>query len=344
MMQKVTMTIESSDPWTGLIPPDQISTVSGRRVDPKLQWGLYWAVDTDNNCLLILQHALDSHPKGRLPKLRGLDIETKIPQDSKHALLVIRLKDSEQREVFHRLCLDIIAATRLAHTESEAIERFLARTWRWHRMLRSGRDERLSDEKQKGLIGELVLMQRHLFQMIGIEASIRSWTGPLDAPKDFEIGRICIEVKARRGAATPFVVISTEHQLDISGLDTLFLVVSEVTGTSSDDPDGFTISDLARSILNDLQARDASALELFEQRLLAVGFDWGDDYTDKKWLVGPEHIFEVLAGFPRITADLYPSGITNVRYAISLQDCEAFRTDLAHLASLLKGDSNSDQC
>ena len=328
---------EHEDPWKGLIPPDQMTRVSGRRVDPQLKWKMYWAVDTDGSCLLILQHAMENRPESRLPKLRGLDIETRIPGDGNQAILVIRLKDNEQRDIFHRLCLDIITATRIAGSEEEAIERFLARTWRWHRLLRGGRNDKLSDEEQKGLIGELQLMQYHLFQIIGGEESIRSWMGPLDAPKDFEIGRVCIEVKTRRGAAAPFVTMSTEHQLDTMGLDSLFLFVLEVTGTSSDDPRGVTVSDVARKVFTELQDLDVSVVDLFEERLLAVGFDWEDDYTGNRWLVGSEYFYEVVEDFPRITPGMYPAGVTNVRYAIALQDCEAFRTDHINLASVLTG-------
>ena len=334
---------DSQDPWAELKIPDQTTKASGRRVDPELRWNLYWAVDADRSCLLILQHAPNLSSKRRLPNLRGLEIENRMPQDGNRALLVIRLKDNEQRDIFYRLCVDIIAATRSAQSEEEAVEQFLARTWRWHRLLRGGRDERLSDEEQKGLIGELKLMQQHLFPMAGVETSIRSWTGPLGSPKDFEVGRVCIENKARRGASTPFVSISSEHQLDTTGIDALFLVVSEVTGASSDDLNGLTISDAARSVLSDLQEQDASVIELFEQRLLATGFEWSHDYSDSKWLVGAEHIYEITENFPRIVPDMYPSGVSNVQYAISLKDCEPFRVDQTRLGSLLEGGAIDDR-
>ena len=334
-MPVVTMS-EHDDPWKSLSPPAQITSVSGRLVDPELNWKMYWAVDLDGSCLLVFQHAIENKPRSRLPKLQGLDIETRSREDANQANLVIRLKDKEQRALFHRLCLDVIAATRLAGSEEEAIERFLARTWRWHHLLRSGRNEKLSDEEQKGLIGELRLMQQVLFRTIGIEATIRSWTGPLNSPKDFEIGRICIEVKARRGSATPFVSISTEHQLDTMGLDALILVVIEVTGTSGDDPRGVTISDVAKMIHTKLQNMDESLAELFDDRLSATGFDWEDDYSESRWLVGSEHFFQVIEGFPRITPSVYPTGVTNVRYTIALHDCEQFRTDESNLKSILE--------
>lgn len=334
---------EFSSPWKGLAPPRQTSTVSGRLVDPELPWRLFWAVDSDRSCLLIFQHQPENRPQQKLPNLRGLEIESRRPQGNKNDLLVIRLKDNEQREIFYQLCLDIISATRLARSEEEAVERFLARTWRWHRLLRGGRDDRLSEEEQKGLIGELQLMREHLFPSIGVAASINAWTGPLDAPKDFEVGRVCIEAKARRGAATPFVAVSTEHQLDTKGLDALFLYVAEVTGTTEDDPTGFTVTELAKGVLEDIQTRDPSVIELFEERLLSTGFDWPDNYTDMKWLLGPERVFEVSEDFPRITPQAYPTGVANVRYSISLQDCEQFRTDFNRIALLLTGGAHGDQ-
>lgn len=324
------------DPWGGLVQPVQMSTVSGRRVDSELQWNLYWAVDTDGSCLLIFKHATENRPNRKMPNLRGLEIEERQQNNEEYSLLIIRLKENEQREIFYQLCLDIVAATRSAQDEKDAIERFLARTWRWHRLLRGGRDERLSDEEQKGLIGELQLMHQHLFPSIGIATSISSWIGPLDAPKDFEIGRVCIEAKARRGTATPFVAISTEHQLDTEGLDALFLNVTEVTGTSEDDPNGVTVTDICRHIYDIVQASDPSVIELFEERLLAVGFDWDDNYSDKKWLIGSEHVFNITENFPRVTPNMFPTGVTNVRYSISLRECEKFRSDYSHIISILR--------
>jgi hypothetical protein len=328
---------EVRDPWKDLSPPEQTSKVSGLLVDPSLQWGLYWAMDGDRSCLLMLQYARESVAKNKLPKLRGLEIETRFPQESGKALLVIRLKDSEQREIFLRLCLDIVEATRLARSEAEAVERFLARTWRWHRLLRGGRDDRLSDDEQKGLIGELQLMQQHLIPSIGAEASVKSWMGPLDAPKDFEVGQVCIEAKARRGGATPFVAISSEHQLDTSGVSALFLNVAEVTGTSEDDPKGITVTEVAKGVLSIVRQASMAVVDVFDERLVAAGFEWSHDYSDRNWLVGPDHVFEVGEGFPRITPDMYPQGVTNLRYSLSLQACEPFRTHHERMVSLISG-------
>lgn len=336
------MKSDLSDPWKPIKRPDKMSTVTARRVDSSSPWGVFWAVDVDGNCLLMLQHSREVMAPRRLPKLRGLQVETRSPDVGPHGLLVIRLLEREQREIFHRLCLDIVEATHAAKSEEEAIERFLGRTWRWHRLLRSGRDGRLTEEEQRGLAGELRFLGMHLFPTVGIAVGVRCWTGPLDSPKDFEIGGVCVEVKARRGTATPYVAVASEHQLDSNGVEVLFLYVAEVT-VATEDKSGLTITELAEEIRSMIAAQEPAAIDLFEERLLSIGFDWEDDYSDKRWVKGREHVFEVREGFPRITASMVPGGVHNLRYSISLPECESFRVDILKLRNLLSGGNRGDR-
>jgi hypothetical protein len=325
----------SHDPWADLVPPSETTHGKLKRVDPKLHWDIFWALDLDRSQMLLLQHDAEHRPSDRLPKLRGLAVELRSSSEPGASLLVIRLKEREQKEIFYRLCSDIVEATRSAKDERDAIQRFLARTWRWHWLLRGGRDERMSDEEQKGLIGELKVLRDQLLPIVGPDAAIAAWTGPLDSPKDFQLGGLCIEAKARRGAATPFVAISSEHQLETAGIDSLFLHVSEVSETSVDDPDGVSVTEMAADLRDEIETGASHLLELLDERLLAVGFDWAHDYSDRKWLVGGEHLFEVREGFPRVTPEMYSSGVSRVRYSISLYQCEDYRVDLAELHSAL---------
>ena len=333
--------INFEDPWKLLSPPVQITDVNGRRVDAKLRHDLYWAVDVDNNCLLLLQHGQDSGPKNKLPKLRGLEIEVR-PQSENRAFLMIKLKENEQRKIFYHLCLDIIDATRSAQSESEAVELFLGRTWRWHQLLRSGRIGKLSEEEQKGLIGELLFMQRYLFASTGIEAAVKSWTGPLNAPKDFEIGGICIEVKTRRVGATPYIAVSTQNQLDTDGTKSLFLHVADITSARPDDSKGFTVTEISQKIYEEIRECSAPFSDIFEERLFATGFDWQHDYSGQRWLIGSEKLFRVEGSFPRIIPKMCPSGVADVKYTVALMECEPFRIDYQQMVTTLKGEENDN--
>ena len=328
----------AEDPWSGIAPPERASLINARRVSQSINWGLYWAVDADRNVLLILQHGSRVGKSRRLPTLRGLCVESQ-PVNEVTERLVIRLADREQREVFHRFCQDIIGSTAMAKTESQAVERFLARTWRWHWLLRSGNATRLGDEKQKGLIGELVVLERHLLPVLAARDAVRCWTGPMGAHQDFQISRVHVEAKARASGA-PRVIISSEHQLDCGDDDTLFLHVTEVATATEYTPDAFNFAEYANKICSMIAEYDMVAADLFEERLSAVGFDGTHDYSDQLWVVVRESLFHVREAFPRIISEMLPEGVNGVCYAISLHDCEAFRVELAALSAVISGETN----
>lgn len=313
--------MSSDDPWAELAPPSTLDAVSARRVDSDLPWAFFWGVSPDHHCLLLLRHGPDSSPVSRLPQLRGVNMyET---EDAEHGLraLVLHLVDGAQREIFQRLCVDIVTSAGRARTEREAVEAFLARTWRWHHLLRGGSDSRLSPEEQEGLIGELIVLSRIVTRLPALSDPISAWHGPTGAPKDFEIGNVCIEVKAHRGGATPTVEIHSEHQLDRTGVGALFLFVVTLIQQEAVSQAGLTVTDYALTAQNAIAARDAGAVEAFETLLAAAGFRWEDDYSDTSWLEGEHRAFAVDQGFPAVVASSCPVGVSNVRYSLSLTQC-----------------------
>lgn len=330
----------SNDPWSSIDSNVQDGSINGRRVDATLPWGLFWALDVGRRCLLVFRHQADSQPKTRIPTLKGLEIAFTESDQHGTCILFLKLLDSTQRDIFHRLCSDIVSAVSRAKTESEAVSLFLARTWRWHHLLRGGFDQKLSKEEQKGLIGELVVIEKFLLPNLSFRDAVAAWTGPLGAPKDFEIGRLSIEAKARRGAATPFVAISSEHQLDTSGVDALYLHVVELDGANEGVNDAFTVTDIAGRVRDHIVKDDVDSAYLFEKLLMSSGFSWDDDYKDSRWLAGRSSLFEVRDAFPRITSAAFPSGVSNVKYSIALKDCVAFRVAAEVVTSKLRGTKN----
>ncbi len=325
-----------TDPWKDLVPPSAASAINARRVDESNPWDFFWARAMDAKCLLVLEHGDEASPKRKLPSLKGVEVVVAEGDGRSRRLLVFRLLDSRQRDIFQQLCLDIVSAGANARTELEAVELALARTWRWHHLLRGGGGGRLSEEEQKGLIGELLVLDQHLLPNLSPYDSLTAWRGPLGAPKDFEIGRICIEAKARRGAATPHVFITSEHQLDITGCDLLFLYVVELSHAPEGALDAFTLIDMARRV-RDGMSQDNAAIDSYETLLAAAGFRWEDDYSDSKWIKGLSRIYEVTDDFPRVTASEISSGVSNVRYSLSLVECERFIIETKLLNAAIKG-------
>jgi len=341
MKKKWVAMTTSDDPWSDLEPPTASDVINARRVDGKLRWGFFWAKGIDRRCLLILQHDPVSASRSPLPKIRGIEVSSSDPDDGGQRMLSLKLIEAQHRDIFVKLCRDIVNAASSAESEHEAVETFLARTWRWHHLLRGGGDQRLSGEEQKGLIGEMLVLHGLLTPEIGIRDSVQAWRGPTGAPKDFEIGRICVEVKARRGAARPFVAISSEDQLDVEGSDALFLYVVELDVAPANVETAFTVTDVARHVREVIGA-DQPTADLFEQLLAASGFLWDDDYSDFRWMAGPHRLLRVNYGFPCITRAKAGSGVSRVRYEIALPECEAFRVDDADLKSMIRGLNDGD--
>lgn len=314
--------------------------INAKRVDAEVRWGFFWARGLDGKCLFVIQHGEESTPLSRLPRLQGIEVSDSEWLDGDSRILIFKLEDSAHRDLFHQLCLDIVACASEAPTERDAVLLAIARTWRWHHLLRGGGDRRLSPEEQKGVIGELLVIERYLLPHLSCIDVVGAWRGPLGAPKDFEVGRTWIEVKARRGAATPHIAISSESQLDGSGNGAFFLYVVDLDRAPSDSAEGWTLTDVAERVRDTIAGSDQGALEAFEGLLAASGFRWTDDYTDVRWVEGSNRIFSVAEGFPRITSDQLASGVTDVRYSIALVECQPYYVDAAELESAIKGESD----
>ena len=329
--------VNSKDPWAEISPPSPSNQYNANLVDhPDLTWEFFWAKGPDSKCALILNHKASSNEGLKLPKLKGVEVSFISESGGQNANLLFKLHETEHRDIFYQLCKDIVESTTQAESEREAVSLTIARAWRWHHLLRGGSDGRLSLEEQKGLIGELIVLERLLLTHMSPVDAVNSWTGPLDAPKDFEIGNVCIESKARRGAATPFVTINSEFQLDDDSVDQLYLHVVELNRTPPSSDGSFNITEIATRVREKIQENDPGAISAYDGLLSSSGFDWDDDYSDSVFLEGSHTAYLVQGNFPRITQHNFHPGPSRVRYSLSLTECEPYQTTYKSLSSAIK--------
>jgi len=305
---------KSNDYWSGLIS----GGIDARRVDPAGRHDFFWVISTKSEPGLLLRLA-DETPEARpLPKIRSLDISySKV--GGKNVLIIV-LKDPEQRELFGSFCDDIVRAGEKASDNADALNFSIRRTVRWHHLLRGGKLGSLTLEEQRGLLGELQFLE-YLSEAIGPRAAVEAWKGPLGSSKDFEMDGCLVEIKAKRGAAKPFVQISSEDQL--SNVDGCRLFLQVVSVDAAVKPKGMTLTDHVNALDAVFSIADPVSYSLWEQAIEASGFDFEDDYSDRRWTFGESKHFEVTEGFPRI-ANPTPQGVSNVRYSISLDACASF--------------------
>ena len=327
----------SDNPWRNITPPEIAATVNARRVDAGLPWNFFWARGADGRVLLTLSHDQGSAPPNPLPRLRDIEVSLSPPDAGGSRILALKLLETNQADLFHTLCRDIIEASTVAESESEAVSVVLMRTWRWHHLLRGGGGTLLSLQAQMGLIGELLMLERYILPNLDTTSALAAWRGPLDSPKDFEMGGVAIEVKTRRGGAASYITITSEDQLDESGVDFLFLYVVELNQAPVDGEDGATVQEVAGRIRGHLNEDHPDVSQEFEALLLAAGLDPDDDYSDYRWLEGTSKFFVVTDGFPRIKPGEMRSGVSRVRYTVSLGDCEPYTVGESRLGDTLVG-------
>lgn len=314
-------------PWSGL----QAGKIDTRRVDASARWNWFWAVMPRSDVALVLKLTRLPEPPPDLPKLRNLEIRFQTLPGG--PILYIRLTDSAQVELFETLCRDVMTAGEIAETEAEALERAIGRAFRWHYLLRSGKLDVLSEEAQKGLIGEIEVLKL-LIATLGAKPALAAWTGPSGAPKDFELKSDCIEVKARRGASQPFVKITSEHQLADVPERRLWLGVLAVDRVQQ--PHGWTLSEHVEEVTGLIERTEPSAIMDWDLHLADAGYDAQHDYAAWRWIVSPPEFHAVVEGFPRIVTPV-PLGVAGVTYALALSACAPFLRDWSILRSNLVG-------
>lgn len=268
--------------------------------------------------------------------LRGLRIESLPDQEEHREFLIFRLTEVEHLDIFYRFCSDIVDAVGMAESGQEALDICIMRTWRWHRLLRGGRDGRLTVEEQKGLIGELLLLEQHVVSAIGVREGIESWVGPLGAQRDFEIGIVGVESKAHAPLASTLRIASAE-QLDSTQTTPLFLHVIEIAEALGEVAGAVTVTDIVDRVRELIETSDMAVRGDFEERLWAVGYNSADDYSDRRWVIGSTSFFRVVDDFPRITPRMLPAGVTDVRYQVTLAQCEELRVEAAVVANSISG-------
>lgn len=327
-------------PWATLAVPTGASVINARRVDANGKWNFFWARDSDARSLLVLRYGKDAATQERLPNLKGMEVFMQVDETGEPSLS-LRLRDSALRDLFYRLCLDIIASTEGATSECEALNTALARTWRWHHLLRGGGTGLLSPEEQKGLIGELLVLEAYFLPVMPASDALAAWRGPLGEAKDFEIGQVAIESKAHGGGAVAAVRVSSEFQLDDSDLAALFLHVSLLDRPTEDGDHGFTLSEVCERIRARLQSMAPRSTERYDALLTAAGFRRDDDYSQSRWTGGERGVYRVRDSFPRLVPATVPRGVANVTFSILLGSCGSFLVDSAALRQAIGGVSDA---
>ena len=319
--------VNDTDQWREIEDPLNADKETLRRVEPehklnfyrgKLFGGVYFL-------RLVVNSKPPNHPE--LPKLSHITF-TMLDGIDGQSELTITLNSPDYVELFRALCADLISSTRFLRREDEdkALRVVIARILRWRELLSGKKSRVMSLEKQLGLFGELMILRDIFLQRTDALSALSAWQGPSGAEQDYQFLEWLFEVKSQMASSDRLIRVSSEHQLDLgSGSIALFHQVFSTSGENLDN--GQTLRQLIDEIRQLVFDACPAAVDLFQARLLEVGYEPLDEYDKQSLVLTGRSVYEVTEEFPRIIASDLRAGVCNVRYDLSLEACSAFLTN-----------------
>lgn len=298
------------DPWKGLKPA--VDHVIGRRVSTEHPLDAFWIKGSDGSPGLLIRGIDPLRVPGQLPKPRGLAL--KISAGTPHDEACIFLREHEDREVFLTLCKDVISYSGGSVNPSDATSSVFRRLAHWHSLMTRGRTSAMSAHEARGLVGELLVLERLCFSR-GLAPALNAWVAPDDHPQDFACGNTLLEVKTRLSGSRQVVSISSLAQLEPAQLP-LILVVVELA--ASDEADAVTLNQICARLVDGARSISLQMLDQMETALFKRGYVHLEAYDTEAYRVAGMTALECRDSFPRLVRSEVDARIPEAKYMIDL--------------------------
>lgn len=315
-------------PWDDLsIPKNNITAQRINNTEHSLD--LFWGKDIHNHCLFIFEHTVGNAESNKIPELEEIQISHYRDETGTYKL-VFTLVDNHKWEIFYSIIMDIIRETKTIKSHSDGMSVITKRLKTWQNFLKSKQELLWSEEKIKGLIGELYFLSKFLIPRFGAEDALSFWTGPEGSPQDFVINNTAVEIKSKSGGSAPHITISSENQLSTQ-LEKLFLFVVTLSSADSNHKDKINLQSMINQIFELITPSSSKTISRFQDMLLNLGYISNSKYSEFNYLISAENIFSISDGFPRICPEDVAKGISKVTYSISMSACRPFEVTSTEL-------------
>ena len=299
--------------WAKLGEDPLASGMVMRRVLPDLQHDVFIGEARPSRDR-VLAMSVVGVPANMPPKWRqskGLEISVDT-SDATKTQVRLRSLTKLGDPLFEELASDVVG-TLAAFPGADAATRVVERVIAWQEFF-ARRGEPFSEEQAAGLFGELTVLGGSLIPTLGGVSAVHGWTGPDPALQDFQFGDAAIECKTYRGSGAGRMRISSERQLEHTGVTDLHLAY--VALDQRQDGTGLTLLQQI-NLVRDMLRPSPSASHLFEGKLISCGWlDSHDEFRTECYQVRSVEYFHVTDGFPRLVASQLPTGIGNVTYVL----------------------------
>ncbi len=319
------MPSKNDDPWSRIqAEPD---SWVGRRIEMQHSLAPFWAVHPNGAPGIVIRELDTSTVPTELPRPRGIAVGVE-HVDEKNSTLTMFLQTPPDRDVFQKLCMDIVSHAAEATTRHDASVRIFSRLRRWQSLLGLARGNELTDQEVRGLLGELWFLTRVLRPKLDLARALAAWVAPKRHPQDFALPNGVFEIKSRLTGSRAEVSISSLEQLEQVHLS-LCLVVVELA--PSDQVDALSLNELCVQLLKEAELGGEALLETAYRALSERGYVASPRYDALTYRVAGCTAFAVNGSFPRLLRNATDPRITQVTYTLALTDLVEFHRDLEEM-------------
>ena len=258
--------------------------------------------------LIICKHEMKIPPSSKT-----VEISQYKRKDGKFNLSLSLISENE-KAVFVEMCRDLITFAENSQDETEALKKFWVRYSHWQNLFAGVARDLLSEEKQRGLIGELLFLREQILNNRPLKETVAGWLGPLKEHQDFSYGEMWYEIKT---------VAEQAEKVQISSIEQLSpetpgeLVVYRLAKTS----DGFTLNSIVKD-LSEMLSKNPSATQKFEVLLFQTGYVEREEYSEHNYRIAENIKFAVDGSFPRLTRNNLPTAVVDASYTLNLRELE----------------------
>lgn len=251
---------------------------------------------------------------------RMIEVNLKKRTDNKLSLS-FSLLDENMSDMFYNFCEDIIESSRKINKQNAIL--FIIKRWKnWINLFKNPYSVILTENEIKGLLGELIFLDKYMFRKYGIEKSLNSWIGTCKSHKDYEIDDTWYEIKAIRENSLT-VKISSIEQLDSNYNGELVIIRLEPSNNSIREP--ITLNNYIQKISEQINSDNLK--KFFKDKLLEIGYFYTEEYDKFVYSLKRINRYLVNDKFPKITLSDLKTGIVRASYEIDIDNLSDFKIE-----------------
>jgi hypothetical protein len=265
-----------------------------------------------------------------LPRWRGLSIKVEYFERlvllKQHYFLVITQETEQSTEIFEMVLQNLLDHSINKPEETTLFSTIYKILDKWRNFFQRGGYRKLTEEKQRGLFGELWFIQDWLNRFPDVPPLlIEQWEGPTSGRIDFKNSKCGVEIKTTIDRLSKTIKVSNEKQLKLSpAISEIYLYVCFVEPSRTH---GISLETMVSQVRNSIADRSDRLALMFDDLLVELGFK-EDEYTDSYYFVDKVEVYEVSEGFPKIPYEDLPTGISHVSYSLDLSHCIEFGREI----------------